>query len=139
MLSHQQRQRRTKQQAEAEDRCQDRPAQALHHHHVAQANELRSTGEGPDVADDLAARRFMLDRNGAPVEADVPVTRHGIFRVFDGEVEQAVGILGCGLLDQRVERQRIELEHGDEAREIDLLAQLKERQGKSIIIRIHSD
>jgi hypothetical protein len=42
-------------------------------------------------------------------------------------------------LHQRVERQRIELEHGDEAREIDLLAQLKERQGKSIIIRIHSD
>jgi len=51
-------------------------------------------------------------------------------RVFNGEVEKAIGVLGCGLLDQRVERQRIELEHGDEACEIDLLAQLKERQRK---------
>jgi hypothetical protein len=36
----------------------------------------------------------MLDRHRAPVEADVAVTRHGIFRVFDGEIEQPVSVLG---------------------------------------------
>ena len=50
--------------------------------------------------------------------------------MFDGEVEQAVRLLGRSPLHQRVERERVELEHGDKAGEVDLLAKLKKRQGK---------
>ena len=79
MLAHGDCQQHDEQETEADERGQRRPAKTFHHHHVAQADQLGSTGEGPDVADDFAARRFMFDRDGAPVEADVSVTRHGIF------------------------------------------------------------
>jgi hypothetical protein len=129
MLSHQEGQKDRQQQAEAEQGRQHRPAQAFHHHHVAQANELRSTGEGSDVADDLAARRFMLDRDGRRSKRMSPSRGMVFLRVFDGEVEKAIGILGCGLLDQRVERQTAEFQDGHQSREIEPVTALSEGQG----------
>ena len=77
VLVHQECEQENEEQRKAGERCDDRPAQAFHHHHVAQANELGSSGECPHVAHDFAARGLVLDNDRSTVEADVILPRHG--------------------------------------------------------------
>ena len=79
MLLHHDGQQQGQQNDEAGGPRERGPAQAFHHHHIAQPDKLRATGESAHIADDLAARGLVLHGDRSPVEADVVLTLHGIF------------------------------------------------------------
>jgi len=77
VLAHEDGEQQNQDDGEARKGREDRPAQPLHHHHVAQPDQLRAARERANVAHDLAARRLMRQVDRPPVEPDVVLTRHG--------------------------------------------------------------